>query len=252
MTPEEIELQQKNAQLAELEIELAEQELELETLLVRLDAFELRYKRIIGVRYAELDEIEAEIAEELARRIPRDVKAKDQAQDARKKAEESTRETRGVLEHVEKEKFEPSEDLKKLFRYIVKKVHPDLASEDKDRERRNNFMAEVNNAYRNGDEAKLNSLLREWDSSPESVTGEGVAADLVRVIRKMARGRERLNVIAREIKKLKKSELYGLMVEVDEARKKGRGLLLELAGMIDAKIAGGKERLNALRKGIDC
>jgi len=247
-TPEEIELQQKKTDLAALEVELADKELELETLIVRLDAFELRYKRVVGVRYAELDEIEAKIAEELARRNPRDAKAKVEAKDARKKAEESTRETRGALEQEGKEKFEPSEDLKKLYREIAKKVHPDLASDDKDRERRNKFMAEVNSAYRDGDEAKLNSLLREWESSPESVRGEGVAVELVRVIRTIARGRERLKVIAREIDKLRESELYGLMGKDEEAGKEGRDLLGELVRMIDENIVGATEKLRVVRK----
>jgi len=247
-TPEEIELQQKKAELTVLEAELADKELELETLMVSLDVFEVRYKRIVGVRYAELDGIEAKIAEELARRNPKDAKAKEHAKDARKKAEESTRETRGALEQQDKEKFEPSEDLKKLYWEIAKKVHPDLASDEKDRERRNKFMAEVNNAYRNGDEAKLKSLLREWDSSPESVKGEGVAVDLVRVIRKIHRGRERLKVIAREIEKLMASELHGFMSDVEEAEKEGRDMLGELAGMIGENIAGAKERLRAVRK----
>ncbi len=247
-TPEEIELQQKKAEVTVLEAELADKELELETLMVRLDVFEFRYKRIVGVRYAELDEIEAKIAEELARRNPKDAKTKEQAKDARKRAEESTRETRRALEQKDKEKFEPSEDLKKLYWEIAKKVHPDLASDEKDRERRNKFMAEVNNAYRNGDEAKLKSLLREWNSSPESVKGEGVAVDLVRVIRKIARGRERLKVIDREIEKLKESELHGLMGDVEEAEKGGRDLLGELAGMIGENIAVAKERLSAVRK----
>ena len=34
-------------------------------------------------------------------------------------------------------------------------------------------MAEVNLAYENGDEGKLQSILADWESSPDTVEGEG-------------------------------------------------------------------------------
>jgi hypothetical protein len=62
-TPEERELENKRARLAALEVELAQRELDLATLKAELQTFEARYLREVGVFYAELDEIEAEIAE---------------------------------------------------------------------------------------------------------------------------------------------------------------------------------------------
>ena len=57
-TPEERELAAKNADLAALEILLAQRELDLVTLQGVLHAFEARYVRIVGTRYAELDSTE--------------------------------------------------------------------------------------------------------------------------------------------------------------------------------------------------
>ena len=59
------------AELNGLESELAQRELDLATLHGELRAFEARYLRIVGVRLAELDKIEAQIAELQARLVPK-------------------------------------------------------------------------------------------------------------------------------------------------------------------------------------
>lgn len=62
-TPEEKELARKLAELTVLESDLAQRELDLATLQAELHVFERRYLHIVGVRYAELDEINAKIDE---------------------------------------------------------------------------------------------------------------------------------------------------------------------------------------------
>jgi septal ring factor EnvC (AmiA/AmiB activator) len=62
-TPEERELKRKQTELDSLETELIQRELDLATLRAELAEFESRYLRTVGVLYAELDEIEAQIAE---------------------------------------------------------------------------------------------------------------------------------------------------------------------------------------------
>ena len=47
------------------------------------------------------------------------------------------------------------------------------------------LMTEANAAYERGDAETLRRILEEYESSPESVKGVGVAADLVRVIRQI-------------------------------------------------------------------
>jgi len=54
-----------------------------------------------------------------------------------------------------REPFTPSENLKKLYREVAKRVHPDLATEESERQRRHELMAEANRAYAEGDEARL-------------------------------------------------------------------------------------------------
>ena len=241
--PEEIELEQKRAELAALETDLANQELELATLKVDLALFERRYLRTVASRYAELDELLARIAEGEASEHPGDAVRREQANAARSKAKE----TAGAATAEETEdirtQFKPSDDLRSLFREAAKAMHPDLASDDEDRARRERFMAEANKAYSEGDESRLRAILDQWQSSPESVRGEGTAVELVRTIRKLAQAHRRLEEIRSELETLKGSDLFKLHSQAIQAQTEGRDLLNELAEQVQAQIVVAKRRL---------
>jgi hypothetical protein len=243
-TPEELELQRKQAELASLEADLIQRELDLATLRAELAEFESRYLRTVGVLYAEVDEIEAQIAEAQARRNPSDSEAQERAHRARAQAEESSETARDIA--VPKAK--PTESLKRLFREVAKHIHPDLATNDADRARREKLMAEVNLAYENGDEAKLRSILADWESSPDTVEGEGVGAELIRVIRKIAQIQKRLTDIDAEIQQLTASDLFQLKTKSDDAEKQGRDLLTEMASQVKQQIEAAKERFASVEK----
>jgi hypothetical protein len=242
-TPEEKELDRKRSELAVLEVELAQRELDLATLQAELHTFEARYLRIVGVRYAELDDIEAQIAEALARLKPKDRKAREEATQARTKARESAESTEAIQEGEPTSKFTPSEELKKLYREVAKTIHPDLATDEKDRARRTKLMAEANQAYKEGDEAHLQAILDEWQSSPESVKGDGPGAELVRIIRKISQVEERLRIIELTISELQESDLYQLKMDVGAAEKDSRDLLAEMAADIARQISEARKRL---------
>ncbi|MGH7792730.1 MAG: molecular chaperone DnaJ [Thermodesulfobacteriota bacterium] len=211
--------------------------MDLATVQAELHAFENRYLRIVGVRYAELDDLEAQIAEGLASLNLKDRKAQEQAAEARAQAKESAEAIGNIKEQEEPIKFKPSENLKKLYWEVAKRIHPDLATDEDERIRRQQLMAEANHAYEEGDEERLRSILREWESSPESVKGDGPGAELVRVIRKIAQVEERLRNIEIEINQLKESDLYRLETKVGEAEKEGRDLLAEMAEQLEEQIA---------------
>lgn len=89
--PEDAELSRKREELAELQARLAELELQLLTLRLELTEFEALYHSKAGALYAELDEVEALIAERLAQLRPLDTKAAEAATDARKRADDFRR-----------------------------------------------------------------------------------------------------------------------------------------------------------------
>ncbi|MBM3129039.1 MAG: molecular chaperone DnaJ [Chloroflexi bacterium] len=252
-TPEEAELERKKLELAAIENELAERELDLSTLEAELRAFERRYLRTVGARYAELDELEAQIAEAQARLHPKDTQAQQYAQQTRTQARESAQAAGTAQASKQKDEFKPPEDLKKLYRELAKKIHPDLATDEKERARRNQMMAEVNRAYQDGNGERLQQIWRDWEFSPESVTGEGIAAELVRIIRKVAQVRDRLNAIETKIVQLHDADLYKLMMKVREAQQEGRDLLAEMVARLEEQIVGARERfaeLDAQRRGV--
>ncbi|MFZ0392264.1 MAG: hypothetical protein WBX09_09545 [Terracidiphilus sp.] len=225
LSPEEQELAKKRQELTILQAELADRELFLANQRAELAAFEGRYLREVGVLYAELDDWNAKIAE-LTAEADGTEGAKSAAAQARAQAEESYAAAHG--EAAKAAEFSPSPELKKLFREVVRQIHPDNATDDADRAVRNRLMAEANLAYRRGDVDALRSILEEYKSSPESVRGDGVGADLVRVLRQIDQIVKRLAQIDSEVAELASSEIALLMAKVESAAAKGRNLLAEM------------------------
>jgi len=249
--PEEEELRLKRRELDDLEKQLIERELQLVSLRGELAAFERLYVEKVGSRYAELDEIDAQIAEFHASCAPGDVEAQNEARDARSRAEES-KATATETAIKDTTRFSPSSSFKSLYRGVARRIHPDLAVDEVDRAKRQKLMAEANRAYENGDEAKLRTILEEYESSPESVFGEGTAAELVRVIRKIAQVRRRLAEIEGDLKENMASDLCDLKKKVDEGTRQGRDVLSEMASAVNARIeerrAAPREILRSNRK----
>src|SRR3990170_8190451 len=209
-SPEEDELELKRIELAKLLELLAEKELELTTLRNAVLHFEHRYLMEVGIKYVELDEINAQIAEKIARENPQDTAFQKESEIARETANSTAKEFRSHEIPKEEElsiDFKPSEEIKKLYRKIAMKIHPDRATGEKEKEYQTRLMAQVNDAYAAGDIERLRQILQEWESSPESVIGEGIAVDLVRIIRSISQIKGRLKTIEREIETIKETEI---------------------------------------------
>jgi hypothetical protein len=250
LTPEEEELEHKNARLADLEAQLAERELELATARADLAHFEKRYLHTIGRRYALLDELKANLAEARARQQPHNPEARAQSDQARATAQESAR--AAGTEHPEAALLEDAaspgkpkhpESLRNLYRQAARLLHPDLTLDGDEKAKRHLLMAELNDAYQRGDEDRIRAILRDWHASPDNVPGDGPGAELVRAIRKIAQAEKRLQAIAAELDQLRQGQLFQLKLQVEETHANGRDLLQDLATQLDREIAQARQEL---------
>ena len=238
LTPEEEELAAKREELARLEAELADQELTLASLKAELAAFEGLYLRRVGVLYAELDDWNARLAELHAERACTP-EAKAEAVEARSQAQEAYSTAHG--EAAEVQPFTASPELRSLFREAAKRVHPDVATNENDRQWRERLMKKVNAAYAAGKEDTLRRILADLENSPDAVQGSGVGADLIRVLRQLKQVRNRLAAIDIETVQLSGTDLAQLKSKVDLAAEVDRDLLGEMA-------TGIRGRVNAVRR----
>jgi hypothetical protein len=243
--PEDAELAKKNEKLAGLQSRLADLELELFTLHLELTEFESLYCAKVGPIYAELDELDALIAERIAQRRPGDTRAAEAASTARRHADE-TRQAASDALTVPVQPPARSDSLRDLYKDAAKRIHPDFARDEADRKVRERLMTEANLAYARGDEASLRAILEEYDSSPDTVLGTDIAAELVRVIRRISLADKRIQQINAQIAELKASELFTLKNLVEDGQQTGKDVLGDMVGRLKQQVAAKREYLRTL------
>jgi peptidoglycan hydrolase CwlO-like protein len=229
ITPEEIELEKKRKKLSRLEERLVVCEQEMADVCAELKEFEVKYVMIVGRLYAELDEVEAEIAEEEFRLCPNDDEVRQKAEEARRRAEESAAHADEVSWQGCNRKYNLPPDVKKVYHKLAKMIHPDLATFIEERERRHLIMAERNRAYENGDEEKMKKLMEDWQHNPDLIKGNSIGDELIRVIRQIAQVTKRLKDLKTESEEFEKTELYQLKEKVEAEMREGRNLLDQMA-----------------------
>jgi len=195
--------------------------------------------------YVELDDVQARIAETEAGSNGSDSDAKWKAAEARVRASCSAQELgeAGAVSEVPEER---SEQVKAAYREAAKRIHPDLAEDEDERARRASVMVEVNLAYEAGDESRLRRVLEEWDTRPESVKGDGLPAELVRLIRQIAHVERRLLDIDTEFEEIRISDLHRLKQASDAAATVGRDLLTDMAQDLKRQIREAGKRFDEL------
>ena len=187
------ELVRRKAELLVLSRQLLERERGLAAFRGELHAFETSYRKALGARYARLDELAERLDETAlgdgplpgepdedgdgpADRYPGQGLPGGQNWAWGEREPDREPERRAVV----------GDDAKRLFRQLARLIHPDLAGDAQERERRTNLMVAANDAYEQGDVAALERLLEDWHASPEAVTGSGAAAELERTLRRIA------------------------------------------------------------------
>lgn len=241
---------QLRAELEVLTQELSELELELATAQAEISEFTRRYSTLVGVLMAELDRLRAEIAGLRAEKQPANPEAKTQAEQARRQAEQSKQESEKFsgIGRGEPPAFKPTSDVKKLYRQVAQKIHPDRARNEEDRAWRTQLMTEANRAYRSGDESALQEILSLWREGegrvPATREQPAVPAGLMAQVTNV---RRRVAEIEAELNRLYGSRLYELFAAANMARRQGRDLLAEIAEKLKQQIEATTSELEGLR-----
>ena len=247
MLPEEIELARLEAEQADLKEQVASAELALETAKAETSRFQHRYYQTVGRLYAQLDDLDAQIARMLMEQTPADVVLKTRARAAQQRAQSSAEEA-GVVASQPELPIEITPSLKHAYRQAVKLMHPDLATTDSERRRRTVLMALVNLAYERGDQVSIEQLIKEFGQDPEAITGEDVASRIVRTIRRIAQLRRRLAELASEMEAQENTDLFRLRKTTEDAEALGEDPLSVLAHQLAQQISERKQRLDRLHR----
>ena len=179
------DLGRRRTQLQELQVFLAEQEKQFGDQRKKLQAFVDRYTAALAPLYMELDALESQL--HCATTLLAQALQRNGVQARFPKAPQAT--ALPLLPQLPAGAPLPAEPeggwielgpppLKTLYRRAAKRFHPDLASGDAQRARREAQMMVVNQAYDHGDRSTLERLLLADGEDPVKVTGGN--ADAIR------------------------------------------------------------------------
>ncbi|MEU7557440.1 hypothetical protein [Streptomyces eurythermus] len=238
---------------------LIEYEIAVETFRVEVENFSRLHDQRLGPLYARIEELDARIAEARAARTgdPEDVR---RAAEARARVlplpdveellhgwmdgdglfPEATAMLTGQPVRPP-QRVRPSERARKLYRDLARKAHPDLAQEEAERKRREEFLSRVNAAYARGDETLLTELAAEWAAGPVPPERRpSPAEELYARLEWLAQRKELITLVARE---LEEGAIAGLLrLAPDDPD----GLLDEIADRLHADIAQREAELAGL------
>lgn len=151
---------------------------------------------------------------------------------------------------AKKSKYSPKmeEQIKKLFRELARRFHPDLTSDPEEKKWREEIMTRVNQAYSNRDLKALRALAERPDRPVDSPnqTKEEEIANLKAELKRLDGV---ISDLKARIKHLEQSPAWHLKMEARLKRRSGADLLTELEAKIQEQIADLEEHLIVL--GID-
>ncbi len=135
--------------------------------------------------------------------------------------------------------------LKKLYRQLARRFHPDLTTDPVERERRNRLMAEINEAYSDRNMDALQTLA----AQPEDAKIDQPIAILQ--LRQLEQIHTQLSMRIGELR-FKHSELFNgermhHKIQASLAKHNGRDYLKEIAAQLDKEYNAKLDRLDHLR-----
>lgn len=221
---------------------------EVEQLKIDLTVVKQEYEIKVGRLYLKLDEVDLEILrfkkiEDLISRGFSFDEAQKIVEETLKKRREQIEEEYKKLDEEEKEaesrksiSEEDKEELKKLWRKLAHKFHPDKANGDEE------MMKKINKAYAEGDLETLRAI-------DQNETGVDIGVKTIEALKGKLAGLEKsINKINLEFEHLKRSEWFILRENIEKAEKQKRNILSELADKVLTDIAKKENQLSGLKK----
>lgn len=130
------------------------------------------------------------------------------------------------------------QQVKRLYRQLARRFHPDLASDPTERAYRTEKMAAINDAYAARSQAELVALSQEMDMPGLRTTSQGqTEGQMIETLEEELRRIERrLKAIRFEISNVTNRSSVQLSMEVKIARRQGRDLLAEMKADLELKV----------------
>lgn len=231
------------AALARAQDDLIDKEAELADRAAEIRAFEFEFESKVGHLVDKLASLEEEVAEYL-RRIQslRDEKVFGAGYTSVQEQYRRTWEVPRKAPPTPPPKPLPpatEAEIKKLYRRLARRFHPDLAQDDDDRAFRTDKMQAVNDAYAARSMVELMALAQELaEIKPgRPATAGRTDAEMVSALEKeIARCNGRIRQIENELRNLHNLPIVELSLEVKFAQRHGRDLLQEKAAELERKI----------------
>lgn len=241
-------IEQLRAQLETLSGDLVEKEADVAERLAAIGAFEFKLRSRIGKLSQKLAALEDEV-QQLRRQLERlqwwddafafDAHQTDEWSMGSGAAAEGSYRYREKVSESPQVALEAEEaaQMKKLYRQLAHRFHPDLAVDERDHAYRTQLMMAINAAYAAGDLDKLMSLALEPDAAQRvdgTQTERQIAEGLQREIDRVQR---RLSEIQLELHRLSQHQSSKMMQQAELAAARGRDFFAEKAEQLHAHIA---------------
>lgn len=242
------------AELNQVQRQIDSAEEELARLEEDLRAFEFEFEANVGYLLEQLTQLEAEVNDYLQRiKIMRAEKTFGEGyRNVEDQFDEKWNAPRRNTPKPPPPKPPPltAAQLKKLYRELARRYHPDLALDEADRAYRTTKMMAINDAYKAGSLTELMALAAEKDkiglgtavpmptSPPPSKPSLQTEHEMVYALEEeLERSRRRLFRVQDALQNFHHRPMVELALEARFARREGRDVLAEMAVELQRKIA---------------
>lgn len=146
--------------------------------------------------------------------------------------------------YIKREEQKPliTPDLKKLWKKLIAKFHPDLTQNPTEKSKRTNIMKEINKAYEEGDLEHLQKIEKD-NSSTKDTSIENLEEILLTLMRDIDE--------QRKVKiELNQSEWYDWMVKIEIAKKKNKDIFADTEKRLLDDIVSKLDLIKIIKKQI--